>query len=78
MVASVYSYLQEMVYYYEYKNIIFQGSEQIGWEDYGNEGGDPFEQGREPKRWFFENMDGNTIESGEKNREVKTDSRIDR
>lgn len=66
MVASVNSYLQEMVYYYEYKNAVFRGSEQIGWEDYGNGGGDPFQQEQEPVRWFFEDLDGNTIESGGK------------
>ena len=66
MVASVNSYLQEMVYYYEYKNAVFRGSEQIGWEDYGNGGGDPFQQEQEPVRWFFKDLDGNTIESGGK------------
>ncbi|MDY5026336.1 MAG: hypothetical protein SPF19_07400 [Oliverpabstia sp.] len=66
MVASVNSYLQEMVYYYEYKNAVFRGSEQIGWEDYGNGGGDPFQQEQEPVRWFFEELDGNTVESGGK------------
>ena len=66
MVASVNSYLQEMVYYYEYKNAVFRGSEQIRWEDYGNGGGDPFQQEQEPVRWFFEELDGNTVESGGK------------
>lgn len=66
MVASVNSYLQGMVYYYEYKNAVFRGSEQIGWEDYGNGGGDPFQQEQEPVRWFFKDLDGNTIESGGK------------
>lgn len=66
MVASVNSFLQEMVYYYEYKNAVFRGSEQIGWEDYGNGGGDPFQQEQEPVRWFFEELDGNTVESGGK------------
>lgn len=46
MAANVNSFLQEMVYYYEYKNFLFRGAEQIGWEDYGNGGGDPFEQER--------------------------------
>ncbi len=68
MVASVNSFLQEMVYYYEYKNFLFRGAEKIGWEDYGNGGTDPLEQdGREPKRWYFEDAVGNVIESsGEK------------
>lgn len=62
MVANVNSFLQEMVYYYEYKNFLFCGAEQIGWEDYGNGGGDPFEQERQPERWYFEETDGNVIE----------------
>lgn len=67
MVASVHSFLQEKVYYYEYKNVLFHGAEQIGWEDYGNGGGDPLERGgREPNRWYFEDLDGNVIERGEK------------
>lgn len=53
MVASVNSFLQEMVYYYEYKNVLFHGAKQIGWEDYGNGSGDPLEDGAEPNRWFF-------------------------
>lgn len=66
MVASVDSYLQEIVYYYEYKNAVFRGTVQIGWEDYGNGGGDPFQQEQKPVRWFFEDANGNTIESDEK------------
>lgn len=62
MVANVNSFLQETVYYYEYKNFLFRGAEQIGWEDYGNGGGDPFEQEREPERWYFKETDGNAIE----------------
>ena len=54
MVASVHSFLQEKVYYYEYKNVLFRGTEQIGWEDYGNGGGDPLQQKKEPHRSFFE------------------------
>lgn len=61
MVASVNSFLQEMVYYYEYKNVLFHGAKQIGWEDYGNGGGDPLEDGAEPNRWFFEDTDGNNV-----------------
>ncbi len=66
MVANVNSYLQEMVYYYEYKNVVFRGSEQIGWEDYGNGGGDPFQKEQEPVKWLFKDLDGNIIESGGK------------
>lgn len=61
MVASVNSFLQEMVYYYEYKNVLFHGAKQIGWEDYGNGGGDPLVDGIEPNRWFFEGADENNV-----------------
>lgn len=61
MVASVNSFLQEMVYYYEYKNVLFHGAKQIGWEDYGNGGGDPLVDGTEPNRWFFEGAEGNNV-----------------
>lgn len=61
MVASVNSFLQEMAYYYEYKNVLFHGAKQIGWEDYGNGSGDPLEGGAEPNRWFFEDADGNNV-----------------
>lgn len=61
MVASVNSFLQEMVYYYEYKNVLFHGAKQIGWEDYGNGSGDPLEDGANPNRWFFEDADGNNV-----------------
>lgn len=54
MVASVNSFLQETVSYYEYKNIFFRGSEMIGYEDYGNGGREPLEDGnREPVRQYF-------------------------
>lgn len=54
MVASVNSFLQETVYYYEYKNIFFRGSEIIDYEDYGNGGRDPLEdENREPVRQYF-------------------------
>lgn len=49
MVASVNSFLQEQVSYYEYKNFLFRGSIEIGYEDYGNGGRDPLEnENREP------------------------------
>ncbi len=67
MVASVNSFLQETVYYYEYKNFLFHGKGYIGYEDYGNGGGDPIEAGREPNAWFFKDLDGNVIESGGEN-----------
>lgn len=53
MVASVNSFLQEKVSYYEFKNIIFRGAEEVGWEDYGNGGSDPFQQGEEPINSYF-------------------------
>ena len=50
MVASVNSFLQEQVYYYEYKNLIFRGSEELGYENYGNGGRDPLEdENRDPR-----------------------------
>lgn len=55
MVASVNSFLQEKVSYYEYKNLIFRGSRQIGYEDYGNGGRDPLEdENREPIQQYFD------------------------
>lgn len=62
MVASVNSFLQEMVYYYEYKNLLFRGEKQIGWEDYGNGGRDPIEQSQKPLRWYFEDLNGNVVD----------------
>lgn len=54
MVASVNSFLQEQVYYYEYKNLIFQGSEELGYENYGNGGRDPLEdENRDPRYKHF-------------------------
>lgn len=60
MVASVSSFLQETVTYYDYKNVLFRGREAIGWEDYGNGGGDPFEQGIEPGSSYFRDIDINS------------------
>lgn len=57
MVASVHSSLQETVDYYEYRNALFRGAEKIGWEDYGNGGGDPIENGQEPIREEFYDLD---------------------
>ncbi|MBT9617839.1 hypothetical protein [Mediterraneibacter faecis] len=54
MVASVNSFLQEQVYYYEYKNLIFRGSEELGYENYGNGGRDPLEdENRDPRYKHF-------------------------
>lgn len=52
MVACVRSFLQEEVYYYEYKNLLFRGEKQIGYEDYGNGSNNPLEEDREPVREF--------------------------
>lgn len=62
MVATVSSFLQETVNYYEYKSFLFRGVERIGWEDYGNGGEDPIEQQKEPDRSYFKDTDGNEIE----------------
>ena len=64
MVASINSFLQEHVYYHEYVNPLFYGKETIGYEYYGRGGGDPLERGDEPVYWYFEDPDGNVIESG--------------
>ena len=54
MVASVNSFLQEQVYYYEYKNLIFRGSEELGYENYGIGGRDPLEdENRDPRYKHF-------------------------
>lgn len=54
-VACVRSFLQETVSYYEYKNVLFRGDVEIGYEDYGNGGRDPLEEeGRKPVRRYFE------------------------
>ena len=58
--SSVSSFLQETVTYYDYKNVLFRGREAIGWEDYGNGGGDPFEQGIEPGSSYFRDTDINS------------------
>lgn len=65
MVASVNSFLDEMVYYYQYKNVFFYGKE-LGYEYYGSGGNDPLVQtpAPTPVRWVFYDLDGNIIESG--------------
>ena len=61
MVASVNSFQQELVYYYEYKNILFCGDKLLGWEDYGNGGNDPLEYDQEPiRREFYEEFSHGT------------------
>ncbi len=55
MVASVHSFLQTTVDYYEYKNPLFRGKELLGWEDYGNGAFDPFQSSRKPVRSSFDN-----------------------
>lgn len=64
MVARVSSFLDEMVYYYQYKNIFFYGKE-LGDEYYGSGGSDPLAQAsvQTPVRWTFYDLDGNVIES---------------
>lgn len=55
MIASVNSFLDVFVYYYEDKGPIFRGSKQIGEEWYGSGGYDPFATDMEvaPKRSTF-------------------------
>lgn len=52
-VACVHSFLKEKVYYYEYRGILFRGSKEIGYEYYGNGGGDPLEDDREPIQQYW-------------------------
>lgn len=55
MVACVNSFLQEQVHYYEYKNVLFRGRKEIGYEDYGNGGRDPLNDSeREPIHQYWD------------------------
>lgn len=65
MVARVHSFLDEYVYYYRYEGPLFYG-QKMGYEYYGNGGGDPLSRNPipEPKRWSFYDPEGNLIESG--------------
>lgn len=64
MVASVHSFLDEQVEYYEYKNWFFYG-QNLGYEYYGSGGNDPLAQNPKPDpiRFTFYDLDGNVIES---------------
>ena len=64
MVASVYSFLDEQVEYYEYKNWLFYG-QNLGYEYYRSGGNDPLAQNPKPDpiRFTFYDLDGNVIES---------------
>ena len=65
MVASVNSFLDEQVYYYQYRNCFFYGKE-LGYEYYGSGGRDPFAQTPqpEPAEWVFYDLDGTVIDCG--------------
>ena len=64
MVASVHSFLDEQVEYYEYKNWFFYG-QNLGYEYYGSGGNDPLAQKPKPDpiRYIFYDLDGDVIES---------------
>lgn len=64
MVASVHSFLDEQVEYYEYKNWFFYG-QNLGYEYYGSGGNDPLAQKPKPDpvRFTFYDLDGHVIES---------------
>ncbi|MBS6043951.1 MAG: hypothetical protein KIA08_14865 [Clostridium baratii] len=65
MVASVESFLQVRVGYYDYINPFIRGNRIRIYEDYGNGGYDPFEQ-REvliPKHYSYYDDNGNIIKS---------------
>ena len=65
MVARVHSFLDEYVYYYRYEGPLFYG-QKMGYEHYGNGGGDPLSENPvpEPKRWALYDPEGHLIESG--------------
>ena len=69
MVASVNSFLDINVEYYEYKNFMFHGTKKLGHEWYGSGGYDPFENGEpkfKPRSWSFYDLNGNLLDSGER------------
>lgn len=65
MVASVDSFLQVTVGYYDYINPFIRGNKIRIYEDYGNGGYDPFEQGEilTPKYYIYYDDNGNIIKS---------------
>lgn len=65
MVASVNSFLDMNVDYYQYKNPIFYGK-CLGHEWYGSGGNDPLEAEPplEPRSWMFYDLDGNILDYG--------------
>lgn len=67
MVASVNSFLEINVYYYQYKNPLFYG-ERMAKEWYGSGGYDPFEEPDMPsvKSWTIYDTEGNVVEWGPK------------
>ncbi len=67
MVASVNSFLDMNVDYYQYKNPLFYGK-SLGHEWYGSGGNDPLEAEPplEPRSWMFYDLDGNTVDCGER------------
>lgn len=64
MVAQVNSFLDMTVEYYPYRNILFCGAEELGYEWYGSGGTDPIANGYRPQRWTFYDEDGNIIDAG--------------
>lgn len=67
MVASVNSFLDMNVEYYQYVNPFCYGK-HLGHEWYGSGGSDPLEADLplEPKTWIFYDLDGNTVDYGPK------------
>lgn len=65
MVASVDSFLDVDVNYYQYKNALFYGK-QLVYEYYGSGGYDPFDvpDKPDPVRWTIYDLDGNVVENG--------------
>lgn len=65
MVASVNSFVDMNVEYYQYKNPLFYGK-NLGHEWYGSGGGDPLDANPplEPNSWTFYDLDGNMVDYG--------------
>lgn len=79
MVASVNSFLDETVYYHQYKNWLFYGK-QLGYEYYGSGGNDPLAQTPErvPVEWCFYDLEGNLIETGSNKDTYPSDNDIEK
>lgn len=78
MVATVRSFLEEQVDYYQYKNPFFYGK-WLGYENYGDGSGDPLEETKKqnPESWVFYDLDDNVIESSAKSESDKENTYLE-